>query len=266
MERLLRQKQLHTVCESALCPNLGQCFARKTATFMILGDTCTRRCTFCAVKKGVPGTPDMEEPRHIREAVKTLGLRYVVITSVTRDDLGDGGASEFVQTVEALHEEDSSIGTEVLIPDFQGSVEALKAVVRSAPNVVNHNVETAPRLYSKVRPQADYARSVRLLSMVKELDPSVVTKSGLMVGLGETKDEVIKVMQDLREARCDLLTIGQYLQPSDKHHPVLNFVSPEEFDEYRQIGMDTGFLAVASGPLVRSSYRAADLYRDAGRR
>lgn len=265
LERLLREKQLHTVCESALCPNLGQCFSRKTATFMILGDTCTRRCRFCAVKKGIPGAPDVEEPSHIREAVITLGLRYVVITSVTRDDLADGGASQFVRTVEALHQEDRGIGTEILIPDFQGSVEALGAVVRSGPNVVNHNVETAPRLYNKVRPQADYARSVRLLSAVKELDPNIVTKSGLMVGLGETKDEVVKVMEDLRGARCDLLTIGQYLQPSDEHHPVLNFVSPEEFDEYKQIGMDIGFVAVASGPLVRSSYRAADLYRDAGR-
>lgn len=265
MERLLRKKGLHTVCESASCPNLGQCFSRKTATFMILGDTCTRRCTFCAVKKGIPDAVDLEEPLRVREAATTLGLRYVVITSVTRDDLADGGASVFAQTVEALHEEDGSIGSEVLIPDLQGSVEALETVVRSAPNVVNHNVETVPRLYGKVRPQADYARSVRLLSMVKELDPNIVTKSGLMVGLGETRDELVKVMQDLREARCDLLTIGQYLQPSDKHHPVLDFITPEDFDTYRRIGMDIGFIAVASGPLVRSSYRAADLYRDSGR-
>ncbi|MDD5007218.1 MAG: lipoyl synthase [Syntrophorhabdaceae bacterium] len=261
MEKLLRKKGLHTVCESALCPNMGQCFARRTATFMILGDTCTRRCTFCAVKKGMPVAPDEEEPQRICEATRALGLRYVVITSVTRDDLADGGASQFAQTLKALHEEDRDIGVEVLIPDFCGSVESLKTVILAGPQVINHNVETVPRLYNKVRPQAECARSVRLLSTVKELDPNIVTKSGLMVGLGETKGEVIGVMKDLRKADCDLLTIGQYLQPSPNHHQIVYFVTPEEFGEYETIGLDLGFKAVASGPLVRSSYKAAELYK-----
>lgn len=261
MERLLREKSLHTVCESALCPNMGQCFTRRTATFMILGDTCTRHCTFCAVKKGIPVTPDEKEPHRICEAMRTLGLRYVVITSVTRDDLVDGGASLFAQTVKALHEEGRDIGVEVLIPDFCGSVESLKTVILAGPQVINHNVETVPSLYSEVRPGADYYRSIGLLSFVKVLAPETITKSGMMVGLGETKDEVIGVMHDLREAHCDLLTIGQYLQPSPKHHPIINFVTPEGFAEYEHIGLDMGFKAVASGPLVRSSYKAAELYK-----
>jgi len=263
MEKLLREKSLHTVCRSAVCPNMGQCFARGTATFMILGDICTRRCTFCAVQKGVPCTiPDADEPEHVRQAARTLGLTYVVITSVTRDDLPDGGASQFALTVAALHRENSETEVEILIPDFLGDRSALAVVVRERPEVINHNVETVPRLYGTVRPQASYRRSLELLSAVKDLGPGTVTKSGLMVGLGETRNEIVEVMRDLREVHCNLLTIGQYLQPSDKHHPVLHFVPPEEFEEYRRIGMDMGFDGVASGPLVRSSYRAADLYKD----
>jgi lipoic acid synthetase len=265
METLLRSKELHTVCESALCPNLGQCFLRGTATFMILGGICTRHCTFCAVQKGTPFPPDPQEPEHVSEAAGTLGLTYVVVTSVTRDDLPDGGAWQFALTLAALHRENGGVEVEVLIPDFLGDREALTVVVEERPEVINHNVETVPRLYPAVRPQASYLRSLELLSVVKDLNPGTVTKSGLMLGLGETKDEVLGVMRDLREARCDLLTIGQYLRPSEKHHPVIHYVPPGEFDEYRRIGIDMGFAAVASGPLVRSSYRAADLYRDTGR-
>jgi len=265
MHALLRSKSLHTVCESALCPNMGQCFMQGTATFMILGDTCTRGCTFCAVKKGVPLPPDEREPEHVYEATRTLGLTYVVITSVTRDDLPDGGAFQFALTIASLHNRMPATRVEVLIPDFLGDTAALSVVVQEKPRVINHNVETVPRLYATVRPQAVYRRSLDLLLAVKDLDPGSVTKSGLMVGLGETKEEVVEVMRDLRGARCDLLTIGQYLQPSERHHPVRSFVTPEEFAEYGRIGMDMGFSAVASGPLVRSSYRAADLYKNAGR-
>ena len=263
MKELLDGLNLHTICESAFCPNIGQCFSRKTATFLILGDVCTRNCTFCAVKKGVPRPINEKEPQHILEAVERLGLRYVVITSVTRDDLRDGGASQFAKTIRVLRENRRDTIVEVLVPDFLGSAEALKAVVKAGPLIINHNVETVPRLYPEVRPEADYDRSVGLLSMVKELNPEIVTKSGLMLGLGETKREVIEVMNDLREADCALLTIGQYLQPSPKHHPVVRFVPPEEFAEYIGIGKDMGFIEVASAPLVRSSFRAAELYAKA---
>lgn len=260
MKGLLDGLNLHTICESALCPNIGECFSRKTATFLILGDTCTRHCTFCAVKKGLPTPIDEKEPQHLLEAVERLDLNYIVITSVTRDDLFDGGASQFVKTINTLHENRDGSIIEVLIPDFLGSAEALKAVVKACPQVINHNVETVPRLYSEVRPRADYSRSIELLFMVKNLNSEIVTKSGLMLGLGETKEEVIRVMEDLREANCDLLTIGQYLQPSPKHHPVVRFVPPEEFSEYRSMGKDMGFTEVASAPLVRSSFKAAELY------
>lgn len=260
MERLLDSLSLHTICESAHCPNVGKCFSGKTATFLILGDVCTRRCTFCAVNKGHPLPVDAAEPQHLLEAAEKLNLSYIVITSVTRDDLFDGGASQFVKVINLLHENRSGAMVEVLIPDFRGSAEALKAVVEACPEVVNHNVETVPRLYPKVRPGADYSRSLELLFMVKNLNLEIVTKSGLMLGLGETKEEVVEVMKDLREANCDLLTIGQYLQPSPKHHPVVRFVSPEEFSQYRDIGKDLGFIEVASAPLVRSSFKAAELY------
>ena len=260
MERLLDGLSLHTICESAHCPNVGECFSRQTATFLILGNICTRRCTFCAVKKGHPLPLDEEEPQHLFEAVEKLNLSYIVITSVTRDDLVDGGASQFVKVINILHENREGTIVEVLIPDFHGSAEALNAVVQSHPEVINHNVETVPRLYPDVRPGADYSRSLGLLFMVKNLNSEIITKSGLMLGLGETKEEVVEVMEDLREANCDLLTLGQYLQPSPKHHPVVRFISPEEFSQYRDIGKEMGFIEVAAAPLVRSSFKAAELY------
>jgi len=259
MNGLLQGLGLHTICESARCPNIGGCFSRRTAAFLILGDVCTRNCTFCAVKKGVPAPVDKDEPQRLLEAVERLDLSYVVITSVTRDDLADGGAAQFASVINLLHQS-RSITVEVLIPDFLGSTDSLKLVVAARPEVINHNVETVPRLYPEVRPGADYSRSVELLSMVKRLNQGIVTKSGLMLGLGEAREEVIEVMSDLREAGCDLLTIGQYLQPSPKHHPVVRFVPPEEFSQYEQIGRDMGFADVASAPLVRSSFRAAELY------
>ncbi|MFC1950154.1 lipoyl synthase [Chloroflexota bacterium] len=260
MKGLLDGLNLHTICENAICPNIGECFSRKTATFLILGDVCTRRCTFCAVKKGLPTSLDEKEPQHLLEAVKKLNLSYIVITSVTRDDLLDGGASQFVKTINLLRENRMGVIIEVLIPDFFGSNEAIKAVVVARPHVINHNVETVSRLYPQVRPEADYSRSMELLSTVKTLNSGIVTKSGLMLGLGEIKEEVIELMEDLREASCDLLTIGQYLQPSSDHHPIARFVPPEEFSEYKNIGSDMGFTEVASAPLVRSSFKAAELY------
>lgn len=260
MEGLLDGLSLHTICESAHCPNVGDCFSRKTATFLILGNICTRRCTFCAVKKGRPLPVDEEEPQHLLEAAEKLNLSYIVITSVTRDDLFDGGASQFVKVINILHENRAGAIVEVLIPDFHGSAEALKAVVEARPQVINHNVETVPRLYPKVRPGANYGRSLELLFMAKNLNSEIITKSGLMLGLGETKEEVVEVMKDLREANCDLLTLGQYLQPSPKHHPVVRFVPPEEFSRYRDIGKEIGFIEVAAAPLVRSSFKAAELY------
>jgi len=260
MEQLLDGLSLHTICESAHCPNVGYCFSRQTATFLILGDICTRRCTFCAVNKGSPLPVDEAEPRHLLEAAEKLNLSYIVITSVTRDDLADGGASQFVKVINTLHKNRRGAIVEVLIPDFHGSAKALKAVVQARPEVINHNLETVPSLYSEVRPGADYSRSLELLFMVKSLNSEIITKSGLMLGLGETKDEVVEVMKDLREANCDLLTLGQYLQPSPKHHPVVRFIPPEEFSQYRAIGKEKGFAQVAAAPLVRSSFRAAELY------
>ncbi len=260
MHGLLDGLKLRTICQSALCPNIGTCFTTGTATFLILGDVCTRRCTFCAVQKGRPGPVDEAEPEHLLEAVRKMGLSYVVITSVTRDDLPDGGAFQFARTVTLLGENMEDILVEVLVPDFYGSEEAVRMVIASGPQVINHNVETVPRLYPEVRPGADYARSLELLYTVKNLDPTIVTKSGLMLGLGESREEVIEVMSDLREANCDLLTIGQYLQPSAQHHPVIRFMPPEEFAEYEAIGREMGFAEVASSPLVRSSYRATELY------
>ena len=263
MNRLMRDLKLHTVCESARCPNRAECFARGTATFMILGDICTRNCTFCAVKHGMPQPADPEEPQHIVAAVNKLGLRYVVITSVTRDDLPDGGASQFAQTINAIHEYDSNIPVEVLIPDFKGSTSALQTVMNASPAVLTHNVETMPRLYPEVRPEANYQRSLELLEKARLLNGNFITKSGLMLGLGETRGEVIEVMTDLREAGCDLLTIGQYLQPSLSHHKVVKYIPPEEFQEYQNIGEKIGFTAVISGPLVRSSFHAAETYLSA---
>jgi lipoic acid synthetase len=259
MKRLVDGLELHTVCESANCPNQGECFAQGTATFMILGDICTRNCTFCAVESGRPLAVDTSEPAHLVEAVKRLGIRHVVITSVTRDDLDDGGAAQFVRCIEAIRACDPSITIEVLIPDFQGSLPILKLVLDSSPTILNHNVETVPRLYPEVRPQARYERSIDLLWRAKTEAPGIITKSGLMVGLGETLPEVIEVMEDLREIECDFLTIGQYLRPSAKHHQVVRFVPPPEFDEYKSLGKRMGFRAVASAPFVRSSFHAAEM-------
>lgn len=264
--KLTRDLKLHTVCESARCPNRTKCFAEGTATFMILGNICTRNCTFCAVKHGKPQAPDPQETDHIVQAVDRLGLRYVVITSVTRDDLPDGGSFQFAQTVRAIRKYDPGIAVEVLIPDFQGSASALQTVVDASPAVLNHNIETVPRLYSEVRPQAQYRRSLDLLKQVKLLDNSLLTKSGLMLGLGESREEVIEVMADLRHAGCDFLTIGQYLQPSLQHHRLVRYIRPEDFEEYRIVGKELGFASVMSGPLVRSSFDAAEMYISATRK
>ena len=256
---------LHTVCDSALCPNLGDCFARGTATFLLMGDTCTRRCTFCAVAKGAPSPLDPDEPANLAEAVAKLGLHHVVVTSVSRDDLADGGAAHLARTIECLHDIDAGNRptVEVLVPDFGGSVESLRTIVAARPEVINHNIETVPRLYPEVRPEAGYARSLKLLRLVKELDGGIVTKSGLMLGLGETRPEILEVMVDLRDAGCDLLTMGQYLAPSAGHHPVAEYVTPEAFLEYRDAGREMGFGGVASAPLVRSSFDADRLYATA---
>ena len=260
MRRLMRDSKLHTVCESARCPNRTECFAQGTATFMILGDICTRNCTFCAVTHGKPYAPDSREPEHVVEAVSKLGLRYVVITSVTRDDLADGGASQFAQTIKAIHEYDFDIMVEVLIPDFKGSVSALETVTDACPSVLNHNVETIPRLYSEVRLEANYQRSIQLLKQAKLLNRRLLTKSGFMLGLGETRQEIFEVMDDLRQAGCDVITIGQYLQPSLRHHKLVRYAPLEEFEEYQNKGREKGFTSVISGPLVRSSFHAAETY------
>ena len=264
--RFTRDLKLHTVCESARCPNRTRCFSEGTATFMILGNTCTRNCTFCAVKHGKPQALDAQEADHVVQAVDRLGLRYVVVTSVTRDDLPDGGASQFARTVRAIHEYDSSIAVEVLIPDFQGSDSALRTVIDASPAVLNHNVETVLRLYPEVRPQAKYRRSLELLNQAKLLGNGILTKSGFMLGLGESRGEVIQVMVDLRRADCDLLTIGQYLQPSLEHHRLVRYVRPEEFEEYRIMAEKLGFVSVVSGPLVRSSFHAAEMYASAAQK
>ncbi len=263
IKKLLNDLNLHTICQSALCPNLTECFSQNSATFLILGNICPRHCGFCAVKKGQPAPVDESEPEHILEAVKSLTLDYVILTSVTRDDLADGGATHFARIVKLLRER--SVMVEVLIPDVQGALSALGAVVKASPEVVSHNLETIPRLYPEVRPEADYARSLAVLRGVKRLNPKIVTKSGLMLGLGETRDEVIRVMQDLRKAQCDLFTIGQYLRPSLKHHPVVRFVPPEEFDTYRRLALEMGFAGVAAAPRVRSSFKAKELYARAKR-
>lgn len=260
MRKLTRPLKLHTVCESARCPNRQECFSQGTATFMILGDVCTRDCSFCAVESGHPRSPDPGEPDNIVAAVAQLRLRYVVITSVTRDDLPDGGASHFAHTINAIHDYDPGIMVEALIPDFGGSLSALKTVTDTSLAVLNHNVETVSRLYPEVRPQADYQRSLEVLRSARLLNPALRTKSGLMVGLGETKDEVTQVMADLRHAGCDLLTIGQYLAPSTRHHELVRFVHPDEFAEYQDEGEGMGFQYVAAGPLVRSSFHAGEAY------
>jgi lipoic acid synthetase len=264
MRNLLQRHGLNTVCQGALCPNQGECFGQGTATFLILGKTCTRNCTFCAIPtEDRPPAPDPDEARRIARASAELGLKHVVITSVTRDDLEDGGALHFAATVRALREINPGIIVEVLIPDFRGSAEALEKVMDSRPDILNHNLETVPRLYPEVRPQAVYSRSIELLRSAKAMAPDKFTKSGLMLGLGEEKDEVRRAMADLRDASCDLLTLGQYLRPSGKHHPVARYVTPDEFEELRLEGEKMGFKGVFSAPLVRSSFHAAEIFKRA---
>lgn len=260
VKSILAQMDLHTVCEEARCPNLGECFSKGTSTFLILGRICTRNCGFCAVEHGIPFSPDETEPQKVAQAVHKMDFRYVVITSVTRDDLPDGGASLFAKTIQAIRVLDSKINIEVLIPDFQGDSTSLKIVLREGPDVLNHNVETIARLYPEVRPQADYKRSLHLLKKSKDLYSGNFTKSGFMVGLGETHQEVLGLLRDLREVGCDLLTIGQYLQPRSDRLPVIRFVPPEEFEEYKRIGEEMGFKAVSSGPFVRSSFHAFEMF------
>jgi len=261
VKSILDETDLHTVCEEARCPNLGECFARGTSTFLILGKICTRDCGFCAVGHGVPAQPDEVEPEKVAQAVKKMGLQYVVITSVTRDDLSDGGASLFANTIQTIRALDSKTKVEVLIPDFQGDLNSLKSVLKEGPDVLNHNIETVSRLYPEVRPQADYQRSLYLLKTSKESHPNVLTKSGFMLGLGENREEVLELLRDLRDAGCDLLTIGQYLQPRQDRLPVVRFVPPKEFEEYKTIGEEIGFKAVSSGPFVRSSFHAFEMFK-----
>lgn len=256
VRNILRTLSLNTVCEEASCPNLMECFGRKTATFMILGKYCTRNCTFCNVEHNRPQHVDPEEPVKVAEAISKLNLKHVVITSVTRDDLPDGGAEHFAQVITEIKKRNQQVIVEVLISDLKGNVSALAQIIQAKPDIINHNIETVPRLYEAVRPQAIYQRSIQLLYQVKLLEPNMLTKSGIMVGLGETPSEVEDVLADLRQADCDLLTIGQYLAPSKDHHPVVEFVTPETFEKYKRIALDLGFKHVASGPLVRSSYHA----------
>jgi lipoic acid synthetase len=257
LKRLMREQQLHTICEEAACPNIGECWGEfRTASFLLLGDTCTRNCGFCDVTTGRPGAVDWGEPLRLAEAVARLDLRHVVITSVTRDDLPDGGAEIFAMTIRALKRRDPGLGVEVLIPDFQGNWDALATVMGAGPDILNHNLETVPRLYARVRPKAVYTQSLALLRRAKQLSPRTPTKSGLMVGLGETREELVKVFSDLRAQDVDVLTVGQYLRPTLRHLPVERFVPPSEFDEVKAIARGLGFRHVESGPLVRSSYHA----------
>ena len=281
VKKILRDYQLHTVCEEAGCPNCGECFSRKTATFLIMGSVCSRNCRFCQVASGCPQPLDDDEPAHIAKAVALLGLRHVVITSVTRDDLPDGGAAHFARVIRAiraqaaaelsgLHETPGAADDddwqapviEVLIPDFQGQLAALKTVVDARPSILNHNIETVPALYDTVRPEADYQRSLQLLSRVKQINPDLLTKSGLMLGLGEQQEDVIQTLKDLRAHACDLLTVGQYLAPSKNHLPVHEYVHPDVFAMIEKEALGLGFRSVASGPLVRSSYMAEQVAGD----
>ena len=256
LKRLMNSQHLNTVCEEAHCPNIGECWERGTATFMILGDICTRRCHYCAVKTGRPVGLDLEEPERLSETVKAMGLRYCVITSVNRDDLLDGGSSIFSSCIAKIHQKVPGCRIEVLIPDFAGSNASLEKVILAKPDVLNHNIESTRNIFHRVRPKGDYDLSLELLAQSKRFDSNLVTKSGIIVGMGETKEDLISTMKDLRNVECDLLTIGQYLRPSIKHIPIDRFYSPPEFEDLRLIGEDMGFKHVASGPLVRSSYHA----------
>lgn len=257
IKQVLRENKLHTVCEEASCPNIGECFSSGTATFMILGDICTRRCPFCDVSHGKPLAPDVNEPKNLASTIAQMRLRYVVITSVDRDDLMDGGAKHFVDCIQATRAESPNIKIEVLVPDFRGRLETAVEILKIAPpDVMNHNLETVPRLYKQARPGADYQNSLNLLKVFGEFHPNVPTKSGLMLGLGETDEEILEVMQDLRNHGVTMLTLGQYLQPSQHHLPVLRFVTPERFVQFEQQALAMGFTQAACGPMVRSSYHA----------
>lgn len=258
LQGLMREQGLHTVCEEARCPNIGDCWSRGTATFMILGDTCTRSCGFCAVKTGRPGTIDPGEPRRVALAIQRMELRHAVITSVNRDELPDGGAGVFAETIRWTRKLSPGTTIEVLIPDFKGDPDALRIVLDAQPEILNHNTETVPRLYSTVRPQARYERSLEVLRRARELDPGTLTKSGLMVGLGETREELVTVFEDLRAVDVDILTVGQYLQPTPAHLPVVRYWTPEEFASLKESALALGFRHVESGPLVRSSYHAEE--------
>lgn len=258
MKRALRELGVETVCEQAICPNMGECFSRHEATFLILGRSCTRSCSFCNIKKSDPVPLDLDEPKRVAQAVKQLGLKHVVITSVTRDDLADGGAGAFAETVLRTREQVCGISIEVLIPDFKLSLSSLKIVADAKPDIIAHNLETVPSLYKSVRQGGNYPRSLSLLRILKDLFCDFKTKSGLMLGVGEKQREVLSTMKDLRSVKCDFLSIGQYLAPSNEHHPVKKYIHPEKFDYYKEEGKKMGFLHIQSGPYVRSSYMAAD--------
>ena len=260
VSNILKEKNLHTICQSAKCPNISECWSQKTATFLILGDLCTRGCSFCAVEKGSPSSPSRNEPTRVAGAVSSLGLRYAVVTSVTRDDLPDGGASLFAETITAIKERTPGIKVEVLIPDFNGNEQALEKVIKARPDIVNHNLETTEAIYPLInRPRKNYRRSLRVLKKAKEM--GAFTKSGLMVGLGEKTEEIIQTFSDLKEVSCDLLTIGQYLQPTKTNVRVKKYYTPGEFAQLKRVALDFGFTDVESGPLVRSSYKAHKMYK-----
>ena len=259
---MINKDRLHTVCQEAGCPNIWECFSHHTATFLIMGSRCTRNCRFCAVTEGPLEPPDPEEPARVASVARQMGLKYVVVTSVTRDDLPDGGAGIFAETIEKIRQEIPDVCVEVLIPDFQGSKGALETVLNAYPDVLNHNIETVPRLYPEVRPQADYRRSLDLVQYAHEYDPALLTKSGIMLGLGEYQAEISLTLEDMLKAGCRMLTLGQYLQPSKDHLPVKRYIPPEEFEEWRKTALQMGFAEVASAPFVRSSYHARELFQE----
>jgi len=261
LQHLMRAKSLHTVCEEAMCPNIGDCWGRGTATFLMLGDVCTRTCGFCDIKRGIPSPLDWQEPERIAQAIHSMDLKHAVITSVNRDDRKDGGAPIFAMVIRRVRELQPGCSIEVLIPDFKGSLEALQIVMDARPEILNHNVETVPRLFKKVQPQDNYEWTKTILRGARQMDPEVLTKSGIMLGLGETMDEVKSVMEDLAELKVDILTIGQYLQPSRKHLPIERYYTPQEFEHLKEFGLGIGFQWVESGPLVRSSYHAEEQVR-----
>lgn len=260
--KVLSDLSINTVCESSRCPNLGECFSRNFVTFMILGKVCTRACSFCSVRRGGIEPVDIKEPDRIADCVKRLNLKYVIVTSVTRDDLDDGGAAQFIKTVDCVRRSSQHVTLELLIPDFIGNKNAVKSIALCGADIIGHNIETAQRLYPFVRKDADYLRSLGILKFIKDANPKVFTKSAILAGLGEGEEEVMGTMRDLREAGCDILTIGQYLRPSQDNHPIDRFVTPEEFTKYKRIGEEMGFTSVSSGPFVRSSYRAEDNYKE----